>query len=436
MSGSVLLLMAIAVGGAAVLYLLLRASPRLTFVIWASVLFFVPVWVGASIGFFWAAATLITLAALAASWADVRLTVVDAAVAMFIITAVAMFALKMTSLSATVIALLEWMLPFIWGRLVLARLGRDFVTSVIATVATIAAVLALIEFATATNVFLLFPALSPSLFAEWGTLQIRAGMLRAEGAWGHSIALGAALAMSAPFVMAVRWPVSIRLAALGVLIGASLVTFSRIGLLTLAISLTLGLVMLAGIPASLRWSVLGAGGVAAVAIIPFVGGVFLEAGDEAGGSADYRGNLFVLVSQIRLFGDAGDWSGLTVGGHYLGAYAQSIDNAFLVFALRFGWVPSVLLMAALVLASLYALRRSEASPPAIAVIAQLPALFAVALITQAGMYLWFLAGLAVAWRQVALDDARRTYAIDAQESWGARRTMSLTKPLSIAASRR
>lgn len=431
MNGSTLLLAAIAAGVGVIGILLFRASPRLTFVTWALVLFFVPVWIGVNVGFFWSAITLITLVAVLTNISDIRLNSIDLLMGVFALMAAAQFALKMTGLSATVIALLEWVLPYVWGRLVLARVTRSFLTSVLAAIATAAAVFALVEFASGTNVFVLLPAMGADLYAAWGQLQIRADRLRVEGAWGHSIALGAAFAMSSAFVVAVRWPVVVRLAALGLLTAATVTTLSRIGMLTLAFSVVLSVVLLPGLDKAMRWAVGVLAVVATLIIIPFVGTVFLEAGDEAGGSADYRSGLFSLVSQVQLFGGAGDWSGLTVGGEYLGAYAKSVDNAFLVFALRFGWVPSLLLIAVLVLAAAYILRRGKASPPSIAVASQLPAIFAVALITQAGSYLWFLAGLAVAWSQRSED-------ADAQDQASRESLLSIsrTNDASVFASRR
>lgn len=431
MSGTSLLLAAIAAGVGVIGILLFRASPRLTFVAWAVVLFFVPVWIGVNVGFFWSAITLLTLAAVLTNLSDIRLNGVDLIVAIFTLMATMQFALKMTGLSATVIALLEWVLPYLWGRLVLSRVSRDFVTSVLAVAATVAAVVGLLEFASGTNFFVTLPAMGTDLFASWGGLQIRADRLRVEGAWGHSIAMGAAFAMSSAFVVAARWPVVVRLVALGVLTAATVATISRIGMLTLAFTVALCVLLLPGLDRAMRWSVAVLAAVAALIIIPFIGTVFVEAGDEAGGSADYRSGLFSLVSQVRIFGSAGDWSGLTVGGEYLGAYAKSVDNAFLVFALRFGWVPSLLLIAVLVIAGAQILRRGKASPPAIAVASQLPAIFAVALITQAGTYLWFLAGLAVAWSQ--RDEQDR---LSAHADGASRLSMSFRNDQSVFASRR
>ena len=55
----------------------------------------------------------------------------------------------------------------------------------------------------------------------WHELQPRAGFVRAEGAFGHSIAFGSALAMSSVFVIVTRWPIWARLACLTVIIARS-----------------------------------------------------------------------------------------------------------------------------------------------------------------------------------------------------------------------
>jgi len=398
-NGSSLLIAAIVAAVGVIGVLLFRASPRLTTVVWTITLFLVPVWVGVSVGFFWSALTAVTLVALLTNISDIRLNSLDLVMAVFALMVVVLFAVKAATLSATVIALLEWVLPYIWGRMVLARVKRSFLTRTIATVAVVAAVLALIEFATGSNLFVTFAAMNNEVYASWRGLQVRADRLRVEGAWGHSIALGAGLAMSSAFVVAARWPVVVRVAALVVIAAASVATISRIGMLTLGFTVVLSVLLLPGLERAMRWSVAAITVLAALIIIPFVGQIFVEAGDEAGGSAAYRSSLLSLVPQIQLFGSAGDWSGLTVGGEYLGSYAKSVDNAFLVFALRFGWVPSLLLLAVLVVVALSILRPGKASPPAIAVAAQLPAIFAVALITQAGSFLWFLTGLGVAWLQ-------------------------------------
>ncbi|MDR7234330.1 hypothetical protein [Agrococcus sp. BE272] len=389
-----LLLVSLGLVGGLVMLLLLRASPRATVVAWTLALFFVPIWVGASVGFFWAAITLLTLAAIVASISDVRLRAVDGAVAGFALLVVALHALQLATLSATVIALLQWVVPYVWGRLVLERVGADFMTRTLAAVATAAAVLALVEFATGTNAFVLIPGSGP--VAEWSPLQPRGAFLRAEGAFGHSIALGASLAMACSCVIASRWRAPVVLLALVAVVGAIVVTFSRIGLITAAITIALSLVALPGIRRGVRAGIVGGGALAVALLVPFLDAVFVEAGDEAGGSAEYRSGLLALVPEIQLLGSAGDWTNRVVEGAYLGTYSQSVDNTLLLIALRFGWVPTALVALAFA-GVVVTVLRGRGNPAAIAVVAQLPALFAVALITQYGMLLWFLLGLAVSW---------------------------------------
>ncbi|WP_022919743.1 hypothetical protein [Ruania albidiflava] len=410
MGGSELILVALAACAGAVTLLLFHASPRLTFAVWASVLFFVPVWVGVTVGFFWSAITLVTLAALAANIKNLRIIVADILMLLFVALALLLFTLDMASLAATLTALLEWTLPYIWGRIVLSNLDTEYLTKLIALVAMVAATLAIVEVLSGQNVFSAIPALSPELYAEWSPPQFRGGSLRAEGAWGHSIALGAALSMSSSFIMAARWSGAVRVLGLAVVSTATVLTLSRIGMATLVLTIVLSLVVLPQLSRALRFGLAASALLAALIVVPFVETILLRAGEEAAGSADYRSQLFSLVGQLRPFGGATDWS-VVIDDVYLGSFARSIDNAALLFALRFGWVPALLLLVILVLAALPAFRRAHSSPAAVAVAAQVPALFAVALITQFGVMLWFLAGVAVSWRQAkstntAPDEAR------------------------------
>jgi hypothetical protein len=413
-------LLGIAGCAAAVALFLFRASPRASVVLWVLVLFFVPVWVGVVLGFFWALLTLLTAVAIAANVADVRLTAADGIVAAFAALVIGLFATGAATLSATVIALLEWLLPYVWGRLVLARVSPLFVTRAVAVAATTAAVLALIEFASGVNPFTAIPGVGNA--AEWAELQSRAGFLRAEGAFGHSIALGAVLAMSSAFIVASRWRAPIMLLSLAAVGGAVVVTFSRIGLASLALTVALAVVLLPGVPRAVRWSIVMVGAAALVVVVPFLEAVFTDAGSEAAGSAAYRGGLLAVVPQVEMLGSTGDWEGLSVDGVYLGAFSGSVDNTLLLIALRFGWIPTAL-VAALLATVVLGLLRHRANPAAIAVAAQVPSLFAVALITQFGMLLWFFLGLAVAWRTLRDDGgvaARAPTAASPRERAGAR----------------
>lgn len=381
-----------------VVALFMRAMPTTTFVVWALVLFFVPVWIGQTLGnsFFVSAITVVTLLALVALGGRLRPAPSDLFVAILVVLALTQHVLGIVTLSSTVTTLLEWVLPYAWGRLLLSRVSATVVTHWLALCAVVAAALAVVEFLTATNFFVLLKA-GNSLYTVWGPLQERAGVLRAEGAWGHSIALGGALAMSSPFVLVAPWKARLRLLALAVVTAGTVLTFSRVGILTLAFSVVLALLLLPQVGRHLRIIVPTISlGLAAV-LVPVLSGVFAQAGTEAEGSASYRGDLFSLFAYVPVFGAAPNFRGTTISGTYLGGFANSTDNAVLLTGLRLGWVALIAFAVPLVLVLVSVLIPRRATPASVAIAAQVPTLFVVALITQYAVYFWFLTGLAVAW---------------------------------------
>ena len=388
------------VAAVAIVVFALRLLPRTAFVVWAVVLFFVPLWVGANISFYWAAITLLTVLLIIVNWSVVPLRAADAWVAAFVLVVVGLYGFGTVDLASLVASLLEWVIPYIWGRVVLARVTTEWITSTIAVVAIVAAALAVVEFLTSFNPFVLIPG-SGVVYDTWSPLQERGGVLRAEGAWGHSIALGAALAMSSAFVVATRWRLLPKIAGIVLIATATVFTFSRAGLLTLVLTLVLSTFLIVGVSTRFRVTVAVAGVIGTAIVIPVIDSVFGAAGDEAGGSADYRTDLLVLLEQVQLFGNPGDWHSLVSGDYYLGYFARSVDNALVLTLLRYGYVPTLLIMAAVVCAALMAVRRSTRSPAALAVVGQLPSLVVVALITQYSMFLWFCVGLAVTWARDA-----------------------------------
>lgn len=374
----------------------LRMLPRAAFVVWAVVLFFVPLWVGVSLGFYWSAIALLTALLVLVNWSIVPLRAADAWVAAFILVIVGLYAFGSVDLGSLTAAILEWVIPYIWGRVVLARVRTEWITVTIATVAVVAAALATVEFFTGFNPFILIPG-SGIVYDTWSPLQERAGVFRAEGAFGHSIALGAALAMSSAFVVATRWLLAVKILALALIATATVLTFSRTGLVTLVLTLALATFLIPGISKRFRAAVAVAGAIGAVIVTPIMDSVFGAAGDEAAGSADYRTDLLVLLGQVRPFGNPGEWQSLVSGDYYLGFFARSVDNALVLTLLRYGWIPTAVVMAAIVCVIIVAVRRSERSPAALAVVGQLPSLFVVALITQYSLFLWFCVGLAITW---------------------------------------
>lgn len=370
-------------------------APRTSFVLWCAALVFVPVWVGVNAGVFWSVATVLTALAVATNLPWMRWHPIDACLLGFVVLVVAMNLIGEVRLAPLVTALLEWVLPYLWGRMVLSRLSGGFVLRVIATAATVVAVLAVLEFLTGTNLFVAIPG-SGVAHATWSPLQDRAGFIRAEGAMGHSIALGSVLAMAAAFVIAAPWPFVVRVLALAFLGAAVVLSFSRIALVGFAVTVALAALLMKDVSRRARAGLLTILAVAVLAVLPFLSSVLESAGDEADGSAGYRTDLVILLSQVRPIGGAGAWESLIVDGQYLGYFARSVDNAIVSILLRFGWLPTALLFMVVVGAILMSIRRSR-SAAAVALVGQVPSLFVVALITQYGMFYWFTVGLAVAW---------------------------------------
>ena len=65
--------------------------------------------------------------------------------------------------------------------------------------------------------------------------------------------------------------------------------------------------------------------------------------------------------------------------------------------LQFGYLPTAVLFASYLSTVVLVLRPGRMNAAGIAIIAQLPSLWVVALITQYGMMLWFCIGLALTW---------------------------------------
>ena len=58
---------------------------------------------------------------------------------------------------------------------------------------------------------------------------------------------------------------------------------------------------------------------------PLLGDVFTAAGEEAGGSAEYRSDLVALIGEMRPLGITTSWTVLPTGETYYGSF-QSIDS--------------------------------------------------------------------------------------------------------------
>ena len=388
------LLLLVAVGAVVAAWFVARRAPRLVVAGWAAVAFLVPIWVGVQAGIYWSALTAVTAVALAAwSSSDLTFSYVDILVVGFALLVLAAYVVGGSTWGHVLIVLVGWLVPYAWGRVVLARVDSGWLYSCIAVAATAAAALGILEFATGFNPFV-GVGMPNGAWRTWHELQVRGGFVRAEGAFGHSIALASALAMSSAFVIVTRWPIWARLACLSVIITAVGVSFSRIGMITLAITLVLAVLLLGRwMTRAMRVGVTALLVAAAAIAAPLLGDVFMAAGEEAGGSAEYRSDLGVLIGEMRALGITTSWTVLPTGETYYGSF-QSIDSELVLTGLRFGILPLAALVFALV-TCVVGLVRGRATPAAVAVAAQIPAFATVALITQYGYLAWFLAGVAV-----------------------------------------
>ncbi|MDO8106811.1 hypothetical protein Q6348_06325 [Isoptericola sp. b441] len=381
----------------AVLVPAFRSRPRFAVVAWTLVVAFVPYWMGVDVKVYVAPATGVALMGIVALTGrrPVRLRAPDLIVAVAVTTAVLAYVGGYGTIHSASVAVLDWGACYVFARLVASSVEARWIYGVVALVLGAAGLLALVEFATGVNVFVHLPALSDYSGSIWRTLQTRGGVLRAEGAFGHSIALGASLAMAVPLALGSRLPKAVKVAVVTTLLAGSVVTFSRIGIGTAVAGLVLSvLLMRSELAMRTRLAMSALFGVVAVVATPLLEGVFAAAGSEAAGSAAYRPALLRLLPTIRVLGMSGARERSAAGTTSFGAFG-SIDSAVILAGVTYGLIVVVLLLGLHVTAAATLLRRTEPSPAQIAIVAQLPAVLTVALITQYAMFFWFMAGLAV-----------------------------------------
>lgn len=303
--------------------------------------------------------------------------------------------------------LMWWVLPYLVARTLAVRGLVAVVYDTVAVLVVVVALLAVVESVTNDNFFTSHLGMGD----DWARLQYRGGRVRAEGAFGHSIALGAVLGMSVPMVWASRWRPWFRVTALALAGVAAMLTFSRIGMLTTMLALAASFVLMRKqMPARVRWTVLAVGAVVAALLVPTVMRVFDDAGDEATGSADYRVFLLSLVPKLAVFGEA---TSPTV-------QLASIDNELVLTGVRFGLLPLAVLLLCAVVAVVLAVRRPN--PGLIAAVVMLPGLTSVAFITQFTAFFWFAVGIGVSVLTAGQEDGSDQTSAGPAEEVGEART--------------
>ena len=132
--------------------------------------------------------------------------------------------------------------------------------------------------------------------------------------------------------------------------------------------------------------------VVAAAVAPFVQAVFVDAGTEASASSDYRGDLYSLVPGMGILGTTPEAHRGSDGRVFYGPF-RSIDSQLVLTGLTFGLLVAGAVLVALAV-GVWLVLRGYATAATIALVAQIPALASVALITQYATLVWFLAGVA------------------------------------------
>jgi len=375
---------------------LVRSRPRLGLVAYIASIGLVPVWIGVQVGMFVGAATAVGIAVLVAllPGSRIRWTVWDGVLGFALGVVLVSWVGGYAAVGDAYATATGWLVPYLVGRVLIARLGSRAVAVCIALVFLVVAVLVVVEAATGENVFVRL-AMGNPMYAQWSGIRMRGGLPRAEGAFGHAIPLGASLALAVPFIWSSRLPAWLRAVTFALVGVAAVVTYSRIGMLSTAFALVLCVVAL-GAWATRRfraWTAIALVVGAALAT-PTAVAVFTEAGDEASGSAEYRGDLWSLLPSVGVLGRSAaaqvDASGTGGWGTF-----RSIDNAVLMTALSYGGFVACLLLV-LGVAALVGFVRGPRTPGLVAVVAILPSLTSVAFITQFSTFFWFVAGVAVA----------------------------------------
>lgn len=381
-------------------FLVLRRMPRTAVGVWIAVLCFVPIWIGLGIGFngnyylpaVTAMALLATVALLPVH--GYRFGMMDGLVALLVVFALASLITENAGIAlGFAFSLFTYFVAgYVFGRVAALRVDPTWIYGAVGVAFTVVSVLTLIEFFAHWNPFVAITA-NNSMYSIWGTIQERGGVARAEGAFGHSIALGSSLAIAIPLTLAARFPLLVRAAMVLLMLSATVLTFSRIGMIGALLGLLLSILFMRDAISRRARIVLTSSIIAVAALLfPLVTTVFDDAGAEATGSADYRGDLLSLIGSMNPVGVADSARRDSTGQVYFGNF-RSIDSQLILTGLSSGFLALLLVVVALAIGIILVVTR-RATPATIAVVAQIPALATVALITQYSIFLWVAVGIA------------------------------------------
>lgn len=376
--------------------IMLRSHPKVGVALWFLVVCFVPTWVEADVGVLIPPTTLVggVLLASMALLLPSRVTVADWLVGFFFVACLVPVLVGASSLAAVFAVILKWLIPFLVGRLLPLRVPSDWIYRCAGVFFTGVSVLAILESLLRWNPFVTVVANNVD-YRTWSPLQQRGSLLRVEGAFGHSIALGTSIALVLPLVLGSSLRTRTKVVMVAAMLSAVVLTLSRIGIVCSVLALVLFVVFSrGGLTARARAVLSGVLVVGVLAATPSLLSVFDRALPEPSLSAVYRSQLTELVPYVSVLGVAPNQHRTATGEVFFGSY-RSIDNALILLGLTYGFVALAFALLLLTCAVVAVVARA-ATPPVLAMAAQVPAVASVALITQYEMLFWFVGGLALA----------------------------------------
>jgi hypothetical protein len=294
-------------------------------------------------------------------------------------------------------AVLQWGLCYVAGRK-LFRATMSEITTIMATFGAILGTLAILqtmlEFNAATMPILNHTT-RPIAYQLWAPLQYRGGILRAELTFGHSIALGATLALCLPFALQRYHTRKYAIAALVIGLGTAC-TLSRGALVAEVIIVTFAILNSSYKP-EIKLALTGLFGIVMIPLYSaFTTTVYSSAqsASEATSSAAYRSHLLGAFHFLRPVGIAISGATIVAGQNVDFHGFRSLDNSFLYVGLYAGLFAAILYFLPLLQLVVRAFRTGW-RPIDIAILGQLALFVSVAPLTQYQNILWLTIGLAV-----------------------------------------
>jgi hypothetical protein len=379
--------------------------PKFGLFLWLAVLVFVPHWLGLEAILYLPPVTLAGLVLVPAMLRGPRAQFdrVDGLLVVVLlgITAISFFGDTGRTLWAAMVV--QWALAYTIGRRMSIAADVAWAAKAFAWLMVLVGAFAIVEFVTDWHPFV--TVLGPSTAeAAWAPVISRGGYTRSEAAFGHPIALGAALVTAIPLLASSSGGRVARVVGVCVLLAGTFATLSRGPLLGAVVTVLLLVWAAKQLKLGARVAILGTGSVVAYYAMQRLEIITTSDATNLAASNATRSSVFTgLVEDMHPLGRA-DNIVIAPDGDLFYRGFTTIDNAFLLLGLHFGWLAPLSLALAL-LALTWRVVRGQSTPAGMALAGQWPVLLTVALVTQYAAVVWFLAGLAVSWAAIQREGA-------------------------------